>query len=348
MAEPGGGDTEMNTAEDGEIQQSLNTGVQSAEQQAAKQAEEAQAAFMKMVLGSAASLPVSHMVVAPVTPFSGEDSGPSPNDFLSDFNAKAEASGLPKGKWVANALANMAVMPRQYCQKRLLAWKLEHPDQEVGWSDLEQVLRSGPWATKATVFALRCELDEVRLGVRQPVRVVTQKLESLFAKLAGLGAPVGHDEQLWALQRAVRARLPSGWPVGGQVHGPQWPGYEQLARCLLDKDAAEPERCVPKPVQDEAVFRKQGRRRGRPDQAGPSGGGQKHSGSKAAAPEGKRARFEYRGNNQLSPEERSKLMEAGKCFKCHQPGHRAYDTKSTPTGRKFVCPKRSSEVPKAK
>jgi len=76
------------------------------------------------------------------------------------------------------------------------------------------------------------------------------------------------------------------------------------------------------------------------------------SSSKAATAQGKKPRYAYAGGNQLSSEAREELMKKGLCFKCQKMGHRAFDTKETPTGRKFefkfVCPARASEVPKGK
>jgi len=83
--------------------------------------------------------------------------GPSHGDFLSDFEAKAVAAELPKGKWVANAMAAMGPVPRSYCQKAFaqLAEEADEPDREVQWADLVKAVKAGPWAQKATAFALR-------------------------------------------------------------------------------------------------------------------------------------------------------------------------------------------------
>ena len=131
-------------------------------------------------------------------------------------------------------------------------------------------------------------------------------------------------------------------PGNGKANGPQVEARREKTVALgrFGKEAVE------SPLVEEEGFRKQGRRARQPDSS--EGGQQNSNKGMGAAQASKRPRFEYTGSNQLSPEARAQLMEAGKCFRCHQVGHREFDTKVSSSGCKFLCPERSSETPKPK
>ena len=62
-------------------------------EEALRQQVEALQLTIKAMAASAAASPSSHqLMIAPVRPFTGEDQGPSANDFASEFKAKAVAA----------------------------------------------------------------------------------------------------------------------------------------------------------------------------------------------------------------------------------------------------------------
>ena len=132
------------------------------------------------------------------------------------------------------------------------------------------------------------------------MRVVTEKLESLFHGLAQAGDPIDSGEQLFALQRAVRAVLsPLNWPINAHpATAEKWKSFQQLADFLLEKDATEPQRG--QPLKAEEDFRQQGRRRQREARPVPMDVDRPSSSKAAAAQGGKKRRYAYAGGNQLS------------------------------------------------
>jgi len=325
-----------------------NLGAANPREEALRQQVEALQLTIKTMVASAAASPSSHqLMIAPVRPFTGEEQGPSANDFASEFKAKAVAAELPRNKWVPIALATMGTTARTYCEQHLakLAQESDDMEWEAGWSDLLAALKAGPWAQQATVYSLRTEMDDVRLQPRQAVRVVTRKLDSFFYKLAQAGDPIPPGEKIYCLQRAVRAQLqPLKWPINAHPATNQpWSSYEELSQFLVEKDATEPDRCR-RPLPEESSFQQPNRRR---ERAAPAQPGGKQGGSSSSAPAAKKPRTEYAGTNKLAPEVREQLMAEGKCFRCKQPGHRASEVKETSAGPKFVCPQRSTERPPA-
>ena len=300
---------------------------------------------MRSIKESAAQPPVSHVVpepqlLHPVKEFTGKDPDYGVHELLSEVNAKATASALPKARWPAIALASMTPEIRKDVNQKLdgLRQASSIPNDWVpSWGDLVNVLKASAWAHKETALSLRTQLYAVELQQQQTVQVATRKLEGLFAKLSAAENPLAESEKVFVLQRAVGAVL-KDWPLNANpITLKPWETYEELSQHLLEKDLLTPERRQRPPR--ESSFQQQGRKREKPAY-GPT----KYPRSSSPVPKKPRGSASS-SSSQLSPELRQQLMSEGKCFRCQQQGHRASDVVSSKHGPKFVCPSRSSDKP---
>ena len=279
-------------------------------------------------------------LVAPIQPFSGQDAAVSAASWLAGARVRFQARQLAKQHWVATAMASLEEDPRSYVEQRLAKLAecaAEHQESEepweASWEDFSDALLSGPWQTKQTSFAVRSLISKLRLQNRQPVQVLVRKLNGLAAQLRGMSKPMTDDELIFALQQALCEQLPS-WPLTVNPATAQpWPSFDSLCSYVLERDAAEPERCSK--AASEAPWQQPRRRRAR-DETGTSSGDK---------PQHKRPRSATAARDKLGPNEREQLMRDGRCFLCKQQGHRASDVVSSSTGPKFVCPSRAAEKP---
>ena len=79
---------------------------------------------------------------------------------------------------------------------------------EASWDDLVNVLTTGPWQQRATIFAMCMQLAKLRLQPHQPVEQLVRKVNSLAEKLKGLRGALSDDERTFALQRALIEQVP--------------------------------------------------------------------------------------------------------------------------------------------
>ena len=283
----------------------------------------------------------ANSLVAPVATFTGVDSTLSALDFLSEFRAKAAAKQLAKSLWVPTALAAMAPGPRSYVEEQFAALaeqadeRGEQQPWEASWDDLVNVLTTGPWQQRATIFAVRMQLAKLRLQPHQPVEQLVRKVNSLAEKLKGLGSALSDDERTFALQHALIEQVPHWAVTASPYDAKPWASFDTLCSYVLEKDATEPER-----LRKAEAWKQQGRRRGREAASSVPEGNPRGR----QQPEQKRPRTAYAARDKLSDSEREQLAKEGKCFLCKQPGHRAADV----AHGKFVCPSRTNKKPSSR